>query len=88
MYGLTSQKRRASVSVPANIAEGYALGTDAQFLRHLRIAQGSLAEVEYYLILTLDLEYITQDEYDKAESLRSEAGFLLSRLINSVESKI
>jgi len=87
MFGLTSQIRRASASVPANIAEGYALGSSAQFLRHLRIAQGSLAEEEYFLILAFDLDYLSQDEYDEAESLRAEVGYLLSRLIKSVENK-
>lgn len=87
MYGLTSQLRRAASSVAANIAEGYALGTSAQFLRHLRISQGSLAEVEYFLILSHDLEYINPNEYEKGESLRSEIGYLLSRLIDSVEKK-
>jgi len=87
MFGLTSQVRRAVVSVPANIAEGYAAGGKNQFGRYLDIAQGSLAEVEYYLILALDLKYITQTENDNAESLRAEAGFLLHRLIESLNRK-
>jgi four helix bundle protein len=87
MFGLTSQMRRAIVSVPANMAEGYAAGGKGQFGRFLYIAQGSLAEVEYYLILTLDLKYINQSEYDQAESLRSETGFLLHRLIESLHRK-
>jgi four helix bundle protein len=48
------------------------------------ISQGSLAEVEYYLILALDLKYITQPQYEQAESLRAETGFLLHRLIESL----
>ncbi len=87
LFGLTSQLRRAIVSVPANISEGYAAGGKGQFGRFLNIAQGSLAEVEYYLILTLDLKYINQSEYDQAESLRSETGFLLHRLIESLGRK-
>jgi len=87
MFGLTSQMRRTIVSVPANMAEGYAAGGKGQFGRFLDIAQGSLAEVEYYLILTLDLKYINQSEYDQAESLRSETGFLLHRLIESLHRK-
>jgi len=87
MFGLMSQMRRAAVSVAANMAEGYAAGGKSQFGRYLDIAQGSLAEVEYYLILALDLKYITQAEYDHTESLRAETGFLLHRLIESLGRK-
>ena len=87
LFGLTSQLRRAIVSVPANIAEGYAAGGKAQFGRYLDISQGSLAEVEYYLILALELKYITQAQYEQAESLRAETGFLLHRLIESLGRK-
>ncbi len=87
MYGLTSQLRRASASVPANIAEGYALGSSAQYLRHLRIGRGSLAEVEYFHILARDLDYLSPEDSQSAENLRAESGFLLSRLIDSIEKK-
>ncbi len=84
LFGLTSQIRRAAVSVPANIPEGYAAGGKGQFARYLNIAQGSLAEVEYYLILSNDLEYITVVQYQESETLRGEIGFLLHRLIQSL----
>jgi four helix bundle protein len=84
LFGMTSQIRRAIVSVPANIAEGYAAGGKGQFVRFLNIAQGSLAEVEYYLILAADLNYITDEQYKETESLRGEVGFLLHRLIQSL----
>ena len=87
LFGLTSQMRRAAVSVAANMAEGYAAGGKGQFGRYLDIAQGSLAEVEYYLILATDLKYITQSEYEQAENLRAETGFLLYRLIESLNRK-
>jgi four helix bundle protein len=87
MFGLTDQMRRAAVSVEANMAEGYAAGGKGQFGRYLDIAQGSLAEVEYYRILALDLKYITQAEYEQAESLRAETGFLLHRLIESLSRR-
>lgn len=87
LFGLTSQMRRAAVSIPANVAEGYAAGGKGQFGRYLDIAQGSLAEVEYYLILVLELKYISQKEYDLAESLRAETGFLLHRLIETIHRK-
>jgi four helix bundle protein len=85
MFGLKSQLQRAMVSVPANVAEGYAAGGKGQFKRYLDIAQGSLAEAEYYLILAQDLTYITSSEYEQAELLRAETGFLLHRLIESLK---
>jgi four helix bundle protein len=57
IYGLTSQLRRASVSVPANIAEGFKKRTKPDKTRFMNVAQGSLEECRYYLILTQDLEY-------------------------------
>ena len=62
MYGLTSQLRRAAVSIPANIAEGFKKRGRADKVRFLNIAQGSLEECRYYLILAKDLNYgeITQ----------------------------
>ena len=57
MYGLTSQFRRVSMSVPANIAEGFRKRSKADKIRYLNISQGSLEEARYYLILTKDLEY-------------------------------
>ena len=57
MYGLTSQLRRAAVSVPANIAEGFKKKGKADKVRYLNIAQASLEESRYYLILANDLNY-------------------------------
>ena len=57
VYGLTSQFRRAAVSIAANIAEGFRKRGNADKLRFLNIAQGSLEESRYYLILVRDLEY-------------------------------
>ena len=57
LYGLTSQMRRAAVSVPANIAEGFKKKTLPDKARYLNIAQGSLEECRYYLILSKDLGY-------------------------------
>jgi len=57
MYGLTSQFRRAAVSIAANIAEGFRKNGKLDKLRFFNIAQGSLEECRYYLLLTRDLEY-------------------------------
>ena len=57
VYGLTSQLRRAAVSIPANVAEGFGKRSRTDKVRYLNIAQGSLEEARYYLILARDLEY-------------------------------
>ncbi len=57
MFGLTSQLRRAAVSIPANFAEGFKKAGNADKLRYYNIAQGSLEECRYYLILARDLGY-------------------------------
>ncbi|MEN8245582.1 MAG: four helix bundle protein [Thermodesulfobacteriota bacterium] len=62
LYGLTSQFRRAAVSVPANIAEGFKKKTKPDKARLLNIAQGSLEECRYYSILAKDLDYGTNDD--------------------------
>ena len=85
MFGLTSQMRRAAVSISANIAEGQGAGTKPQFVRYLDIARGSLSEVEYYLVLSKDLQYMTPEKYKETEALRGEVGFLLYRLILSMK---
>jgi four helix bundle protein len=63
LYGLTSQARRAAVSVPANIAEGSGKSTQVEFARFLDIAMGSLSELECYLELTHDLNYLSDNDY-------------------------
>jgi four helix bundle protein len=63
LFGLTSQIRRAGSSIPANIAEGCGKSSDPDFSRYLQIAFGSACEVEYHLILSRDLEYLSQDQY-------------------------
>jgi four helix bundle protein len=59
-YGLVSQMRRAAVSVPANIAEGFRKRSSPDKLKFYNIAQGSLEELRYYVILTRDLDYLSQ----------------------------
>ena len=73
-YGLSSQFRRAAVSIAANIAEGFRKRGKADKLRFLNVAQGSLEESRYYLILARDLEY--GDAY-KLRALLEEVGKLL-----------
>lgn len=62
VYGLSSQVQRSAVSVPSNIAEGHAKESTKDYLRHLSIASGSLAELEIQLTLAESLGYCTQDQ--------------------------
>jgi four helix bundle protein len=62
LYGLTSQFRRAAVSIPANTAEGFRKKSKPDKYRYMNIAQGSLEECRYYLILSKDLGYIVPNE--------------------------
>lgn len=64
LYALTSQIRRASASIPTNIAEGCGRKTNQEFVRFLHIASGSATEVEYQLLLAKDLQYIAPTTYE------------------------
>jgi four helix bundle protein len=85
IFGLTSQIRRASVSVESNIAEGYALGTAPNFLRLLNISVGSLAETECQTEIAHDLHYLEDKDYAHLTELARETGYLLSRLKAGIE---
>ncbi len=86
IFGLTSQIRRSAVSVEANIAEGYALGTTPNYLRHLNISVGSLAETESHIEIAHDLGYLSDLIYEKLTEKSREVGYLLSRLKTSIEN--
>ncbi len=68
-YGLVSQLRRAAVSVAANIVEGHARATPAEFGHFLSIAIGSLAEVQYLLLLCRDIGYLSGEQVQRGEVL-------------------
>ncbi len=86
LFGLTPQIRRAVVSIPANIVEGHVRNSKKEFLHHLDFANGSLVEVEYYLELARDLNYLTQSEYEIAENQRIIVGNLLHGFIQAIKS--
>ena len=85
IFGLTSQIRRSASSVEANIAEGVALGSSANYVRHLNIAVGSLAETECHFEIVHDLGYLPDVEYNQIGDFAREVGYLLSRLKGSIE---
>lgn len=82
IFGLTSQMRRAAVSVPANIAEGYTRKSAKDKIHFYNMAQGSLIELEYFLEFSLKLEYITEEESVKLINKKDEVGRLLYGFIN------
>ncbi len=85
-YGLCSQFQRAAVSIPANIAEGYRRDGMADKLRFLNIAQGSLEECRYYILLSKDLEYISSDVYDRLNGELEEASRLLNAYYKGIKN--
>ena len=84
LFGLTSQLRRAAVSIPANIAEGYKKESALDKARFLNISQGSLEECRYYLILAPDLEYISPAIASTLSADLDEVSRLLYRYRQSV----
>jgi len=87
-FGLTSQVRRAAVSIPSNIVEGKARNSVRDYLRFLLISRGSLEEVKYQLLLSRDLEYISNESYEITLTIADNVGKLLNGLIKSLEDKL
>lgn len=85
-YGLTSQIRRAAVSIPSNIAEGKAIGGRG-YLRHLRIALGSEAELQTQIELAVRLKLLDQTDANRLLSETSEVGRMLSGLLKSLRPR-
>jgi four helix bundle protein len=83
-YGITSQIRRASVSIPTNIAEGCGRTTDSEFARFIHISLGSGHEVEYLLQLSKDLKYLSEFDY----SSLNERVNLIKRMLYHLEKSI
>jgi four helix bundle protein len=86
-FGLTSQIRRAAVSIPSNISEGYGRRTTPDYIRSLYIAYGSNCELETQALLSCDLDYINKDEQNTLLEKISEVERMLKALIKSLESK-
>ena len=76
-YGLISQIRRSAVSVAANIVEGYKKKSFKDFNHYLSIANGSLEETKYYLLLTHDLGYLKNESYLRISAMADEVGRML-----------
>lgn len=88
IYGITSQIRRASLSVILNYIEGFARRKKAVQLNFLEISYGSLKEAEYILKLSLREKYLTQEEYDHGAKLADEIGAMLWTEISSLDQSL
>ena len=86
-YGLTSQIRRASVSIPSNIAEGYGRKTTPDYVRSLYVAYGSICELETQIMLCGDLTYIEEENLRGIQNDIREVERMLKALIRSLENK-
>jgi four helix bundle protein len=84
VFGLTSQIKRAAVSIPANIAEGRGRAHTKEFLNHLSIARGSLVEVETHLLLAVQIGLIKADEIRHGLDLSDEIGRMITSLRRSL----
>ena len=82
IYGLTSQMRRAAVSVPRNIAEGKGRYPKKEFLQFLYLARGSLLELETQLSIAYDLEYLDSPTFQETQAKTEELGRILKGLVN------
>jgi four helix bundle protein len=86
VYGLTSQIRRAVVSIPANIAEGYGRDQTGNFIQFLRISQGSARELETHLLLSSRLKLAGADKVEPCRAMAVRVSKMLRGLIRSLES--
>ena len=88
LFGLVSQMRRAAVSVPSNIAEGYARGSEREKLHFLRISSGSMSEIETQLMLSLNLGYVTQEIFDELSEKITSLWKQFNGLISSLNKRL
>ena len=87
LFGLTNQIRRAVISIPSNIAEGYNRNIFKEYIHFLRIAKGSAAEVETQLMLSADLQFLSTKDIENALKLNQEILCMLETLIMNNERK-
>jgi four helix bundle protein len=88
LYGLTSQIRRAGVSVPANIAEGWGRELTKNYIQFLRISKGSIFEIDTLITIASDLGYLTTKQREKTGSELNELGKMLTAMIKKLSEKL
>jgi four helix bundle protein len=88
LYGLTSQVRRASVSIPTNVVEGFSRKSTKEYLQFLYNSRGSLEEVRYLLLLSQELNYLDENDYKSLEKQCEDVSKMLNGLISSLKGKL
>jgi len=88
IYGLTSQVKRASISVPANIVEGFSRNTTKEYIHFLYNSRGSLEEMRYHILLAQELQFMSVEEHESLEGKAEKVSKMLNGLIASLERKI
>lgn len=86
-YGLVNQLRRAAVSIPSNIAEGYTRGSTKEYIQFLRMSLGSGAELETQLHIAHELGFLDTNHFQELESLTTEVMKMLNKLIATLVAK-
>lgn len=87
-FGLVSQMRRSSSSIPMNIMEGGGRRNPKEFIQFLRISSGSCEEIKYQLMLSRDLKYISKEIYEECEKEYERISKMLYRLIERIKNKV
>ena len=88
IYALSSQMKRAAVSIPSNIAEGQERNTTKDFINYLYMAKGSKGELETQLLICVRLRYLTKQQIEPTQNLLREIGKMLNALIKSLSAKL
>jgi len=87
-YGLTSQLRRAAISIGSNLAEGCGRRTSTELARFVRVAMGSASELDYQLLLARDLGFMKDDDFERTAKDLTEVRKMLTAFLSSVEKQI
>lgn len=87
LYGMTSQIRRSAASVPANIAEGYGRESRGEYVQFLRVAQGSLKELETHILLSQRVGLASEEAFEPVVNQCETVGKMLRALIRSLQNK-
>ena len=88
MFGLTNQMRRAAVSIPANIAEGWGRNSTKSYIQFVRISRGSLYEIETMMVIAKNQNYINEEQKSSTSSRIDELGKMLNKLLQKLDSYI